>query len=380
MRIIIKPSRVNFFFYCCLFLALLFASSSFAQCNQSAGPNNPATASDQSFTGSNYTFSGTSNIFTSNNIYASASATVFLLAGKTDYLIATNFSETIPAGVIICGIGVSVQKSATGINILSSVTDYKVSLVKNNVVVGNNYASAAIWTGTNTNTTYGGNGDLWGTTWSVSDVTSANFGVAFSAQLSGVLSLFPTANIDNITMTVYYDISPLAIKLNSFNVNQSFNKSAVINWSASATDNNTNFIIQRSANENSWQNIDTIKSIQNMLAQNYYYEDVHPLSGQSYYRLCINAPGAKDYYSEIKTLFINAGTSIQIYPNPAADYIIIKNAGIHPSIKITDVLGRSYSINYNNAYSGEANINIQQMPPGIYFIIINKIAYSFIKK
>lgn len=375
-----KNVFINSFLNFLLFSSFFFVHHSFAQCDQVAGPNNPATAIDQSFAGSSFSFSNPTNVFTSNNSYAIASATLFLLVGKTDYLVATNFNFSIPTGVIICGIGVSVEKSATGINVLSSVSDYKVSLVKNNVIVGNNYASPALWTGSDATTTYGGNGDLWGTTWAVSDITSGNFGVAFSAQLNGVLSLFPSARIDNVTITVYYDISPLAIKLNSFNATPSANKSAIINWSASATDNNSNYIVERSSDGSNWQKIDTIKSSNDGLIENYYYEDVHPITGQSYYRLNITSPGAKDYFSEIKPFYISPYAAIQIYPNPSSDYIIVNNAGNNPSIKITDVLGRSYPLTYNNSYSGEANINIQSLPGGIYFILVNKNAYTFIKK
>jgi Secretion system C-terminal sorting domain len=370
------------------FCSFFFVHFSFGQCDQVAGPNNPATAIDKSFGGSNFSFTNTGNVFVSDNNYASAAAafSIFLLSGKTDYLVATNFSfnlSGIPPTATICGISVAVERNATGINILSSVEDNIVSLVKNNVVVGTNEAATTTgWTTSDVIITYGGSADLWGTTWTVADVISANFGVAISAKMAGIISLVPTANIDNIKITLYYDISSvLPVKINSFTVSESANKSAIINWSVDATDNNTSFIIERSGDGNIWQKLDTVNpGTENIISEAYQYTDAHPLSGQSYYRMDIISPGKQNYFSVVKPFYISPVQLLQIYPNPASDYITVNSTGNNPDIKISDVLGRTYHLTYNNSYPGKTNIDIQSLAAGVYFVSVNNNAYTFLKK
>jgi type IX secretion system substrate protein len=367
------------------FISFFFVQSSFGQCDQTAGPNNPATAADQSFSGSNYSFVNTSNIFTSNNVYATSTAvfTLFVLTGKTDYLAATNFNFSIPIGASVCGISVAIEKSGTSlVNLVSSIVDYKVSLLKNNVVVGSNYANtSAAWTTTNAWYSYGGNGDTWGTTWTVADVNSANFGVVISATMSGILSVVPSARVDNITMTVYYDISALAVKINSFTVEQAANNAALINWSAGSIENNTSFVIERSADGVVWHALDIVKNnAENSISNTYQYTDINPLKGQSYYRMNIVSPGSQNYFSAVEPFYIKPVQSFQIYPNPASDYIIVNNTGINSFIKITDVFGRTCEVSASDFFSGSKKINIQPLKAGIYFLNTNNNTYTFLKK
>jgi hypothetical protein len=176
------------------------------QCTSAS--NSAGTAVSSSFTGSSISFSSPLSILTSDNNRASAAALISLLEGQTEYLKATNFGFSIPASATICGIGVSVEKSATGIgNVLfleSYVTDNSVRLVKNNVVTGNNKATSTHWGTTDVTASYGGNGDSWGVTLLPADINNSNFGVAFSADVHGLVALIPSARVDHINITVYY--------------------------------------------------------------------------------------------------------------------------------------------------------------------------------
>ncbi len=85
-----------------------------------------------------------------------------------------------------------------------NIRDNVVSLVKNNVVVGNNKAATGTdWPTSDATATYGtGTTDLWGTTWTTTDINNANFGVVLS--VTGTTSNDETARVDNITITVTY--------------------------------------------------------------------------------------------------------------------------------------------------------------------------------
>ena len=86
------------------------------------------------------------------------------------------------------------------------VLDNEVKLIKAGVVSGNNNADLATdWSTTDVTAAYGSSSDLWGLAWTDADINAINFGIAVSATSNN-----STAQIDNITITVYYTSVPAA--------------------------------------------------------------------------------------------------------------------------------------------------------------------------
>ena len=84
---------------------------------------------------------------------------------------------------------------------LATVTDHTVQLLKAGVAVGTNNASATAWpVNTDGSITYGGATDLWGTTWTPTDINAATFGAFLQASWSAGQ---PFVNF--MRMTVFYD-------------------------------------------------------------------------------------------------------------------------------------------------------------------------------
>jgi hypothetical protein len=108
-----------------------------------------------------------------------------------------------------------VNRAANRANAISDVT---VQLLKAGVGTGSNKAAAGFWpftTGSNVYTVptsggvrqnYGANNDLWGTTWSVAEVTAANFGVQFVANNASTRTT-TGALVFPITVTVTYTVA-----------------------------------------------------------------------------------------------------------------------------------------------------------------------------
>jgi hypothetical protein len=119
----------------------------------------------------------------------------------TQYLVALTFGITIPAGAVIDGIVVNVERS-TSVGL--ATVDQAVYLVKNTQILsaGDNKAVAGIWPSAETTATYGGASDKWGTTWAASDI-NAGFGVAFAARYSGQTGS-EQARVDAISVTIHY--------------------------------------------------------------------------------------------------------------------------------------------------------------------------------
>jgi len=129
----------------------------------------------------------------------SSDATVINSDSDSNYLKATNFGFSIPATDVIDGIAVTVNRKCTG-----GCSDRSIKLVQGGTIGGTDLSAAAVWTTSYASNTVGGPTELWGRTWTYSDINSSTFGVAFAAVMSDVTE---TASVDYITITVYHHAS-----------------------------------------------------------------------------------------------------------------------------------------------------------------------------
>lgn len=146
-----------------------------------------------------YTTPTTGNWTNPNNIKIQdgAVATTTATTSQSSDLQATNFGLT-PSG-IVTGIQVDIKLSTS-----SGTPTINPSLTKNSVA----YGTRKIATVTNTGLsfiTFGSPTDLWGGTWALSDITSANFGAQFYV-LAATGS--PLVSVDFIRITIYTSVPP----------------------------------------------------------------------------------------------------------------------------------------------------------------------------
>ncbi len=120
------------------------------------------------------------------------------------YLNAQNFGFSIPDGATIDGIFAEIEAAlGTSTQCRGSALDTAVYLLKGGSVVGDNKAtntqpnSAA-----DTYESYGGSSDLWGTTWSASEVNASDFGVVFAYTEQDDDNC--DVEVDHIRITVTY--------------------------------------------------------------------------------------------------------------------------------------------------------------------------------
>ncbi len=170
------------------------------------------TALTDAGTGANVNGPGTGGSWTNtNNITTTGNATVLISTnGTSEYLQGTNygFTNLIPANATILGFQVSINRSSSANTGGNSINDVTLSLIKNGTIVtgtGSNKATATDWPTTLGVANYGTTSDLWGTTWTASDVRNTNFGVTLSVlNQSGVGTR--TASVDYIKVAVTYSI------------------------------------------------------------------------------------------------------------------------------------------------------------------------------
>lgn len=167
----------------------------------SVGPNSPGTLANDSSTGTT-AWSTPSNAGASDDVRA-----ICLLSGAPltgQYLAATNFGFSVPSGATINGIVVEVERRCPGGVTLQS--DNRVRIIKSGTIGATDKATATGWPTTDTIASYGGASDLWGETWSDTDINSSTFGVAISPKRSS-FKVARSMEIDHIRITVHYTVA-----------------------------------------------------------------------------------------------------------------------------------------------------------------------------
>jgi hypothetical protein len=144
------------------------------------------------------TWSNPGNIISNDNTYA----TVAVNGGSiSHYLQATNYGFGIPAGATITGITVTIGRFENSTALGNDVRDYRLQLIKGGVIVGSNLAATGTdWPITEGVASYGGTGNMWGTTWTPADINASNFGVALAVNSTNIR----IASVDYMQISVTY--------------------------------------------------------------------------------------------------------------------------------------------------------------------------------
>ena len=360
---LIRSNTIAIILFC---FALFTTAQMHAQCT-AAGPNNPGAAKDSAYPGSNFAFNSPNNVLVSDGSYATAASIVSLVSGQTDYLKVSNFGFTIPTSATICGIQVDVEKSGANLLGLAYITDNDVQLVKNGTISGNNEADLSThWNGTNTYYPYGSNSDLWGLSWTPTDINASTFGMVFSADIHGLLGVFPIVQIDNIRITVYYSVV-LPIQLTKFDITGNKYSNAVLQWKTGEQTERAKYAVQRSSNGTAWETL--ANNVQSDVSdQSFTYTDIKPLPGESFYRLKMVSTAGVESYSEVKSFLSASDHLIKCYPNPTTSYIQIEGVIPGERVQLTDIYGqRIISVAVN---SNPFKVDVSLLQPGAYFITV----------
>jgi MBG domain (YGX type) len=165
-----------------------------------AGANFPTTGSNDPGTGT-AVWQNPGNITAADENYA----TVTIEKGNhiSNYLRGTGYNFSLPPKVTITGIEVAVRRMASSTT-PPPVNDNAVYLLKDGTRVGIPKTYATSWPDTFQVATYGGPGDLWGTTWNATEV--GTIGVDLSVK-AGNNSDVRLASVDYMTVKVYYSPS-----------------------------------------------------------------------------------------------------------------------------------------------------------------------------
>ena len=292
---------------------LLFCISVFTILNTNAQTKGPKTGggfSNENLPGSNKFWFGVENVDGSDDVYSDFSNLNISSNSFTDYLHVNKFQLGVPAGKIITGIEVTVERSDPDQN----TADYSVRILKYDIVTGDEKSTGAAYTATDNEITYGGPTDLWGEIWTDDMINDNGFGIAIAARRIDGSSGSTTGRIDNITITVYYESpSTLPVSLVSFSAKKN-NKSIDVSWTTDVESYMSHYEIQRSSDGRNFSTIQTLQSRNSVSRAIYTVNDSKPLNGISYYRLRMVETDGSANYSRIASVQFATGNSIAVYP------------------------------------------------------------------
>jgi hypothetical protein len=375
-RPFLRKSQVILF----LFFLFFFNHRSSGQCSVTvSGPGN--SFSNNTGVGS-LSWSSVSNIALSDNVHADNGVLLGVLGNATtNYLVVQNFGFSIPSSASICGIEVTIERKVTGLLVGSSVRDNSIRLLKNNVISGTNLASSSNWPGSDGNAVYGDVNETWGSAWTAADINAANFGVAISARLSaGLASLFLTAEIDQVTIRVFFNIV-LPVRLINFKAIQQEDK-VKLEWATASENNSHHFTVERSIDGVSgWQPINSVAAAGNSSTMHHYQAiDQAPLP-ISFYRLRQTDLNGVHTFSNIVAFLINKEkTALQVYPNPVYDQMTIIFPGKADRILLKNISGSDMTIKNISSIAGGIKVKLPELQKGYYWLIIQTAQQTYTKK
>jgi hypothetical protein len=152
-----------------------------------------ARSGEYTLSASTFKWQNTSNASSQNDVYSSLlftdAANVLgavplsvTPADETNYLVCKNLDSNIPNDATVEGIRIYIDRynSFTEEGGTVIIKDDAIYLTKNGTdTVGSNKSTGATWSSTDTDTyiSFGGVSDLWGTSWTASEINNDNFGV-----------------------------------------------------------------------------------------------------------------------------------------------------------------------------------------------------------
>ncbi len=211
-----------------------------------------------------------------------------------------------------------------------------------------------------------------GAGWFVDDIVLKSEAGVYNAA-----SLFDNTNaIQGVSDTTSMILNVLPVQWASFTAEKK-NKSAILLWSTLTEQNSKRFIVERSADGNSFLPLTTVEASGNSnFLKSYSYTDAAPLNGINYYRIRQEDLDGKTILSEVRSLFFDDRYNVSITPNPASDVINIRIPGNTKIINaiLTNSAGQKVKqVSFNNA---GMQIDISNLARGIYYIQLNGSSFA----
>ncbi len=151
------------------------------------------------------------------------------------------------------------------------------------------------------------------------------------------------------------------------------NETVDLSWETATETNNDFFTIERSAEGQIWEKIKTIRGGGNSsITRGYFYTDVQPKTGISYYRLKQTDFNGNFSYSIIRDVRMENRSGYSIYPNPASNELnIVSDSQDQFSIELLNNQGERMLVNISSE-GNQKRIDTSLLPSGLYYLKIEE--------
>lgn len=144
-------------------------------------------------------------------------------------------------------------------------------------------------------------------------------------------------------------------------------KNAILQWKTDQEINTSHFVIQRSADGRQFADIGTIVAQNSAGTHLYKFTDVDVQQSLNYYRLKMVDINGDYTYSDIKQVKFETDFVMQVYPNPAQEFIRVKGIEANGIIQIINVDGKVMQQVITTA--SNMQIDLSKLTRGIYVIL-----------
>jgi len=313
-------------------------------------------------TNASFTFSNTSSMTTSYNVSLSASkiylydnSSMTTNGGSSTTIDLSNSSQ------IVIGNATTTSKAIFTVSgpTLNLYDNSTVALANQNSVYYNwsnyNYAS----TSTATGKSYASSG------------VAINCGSGYAHSCSNP-SVYGPATLSAAGVVAG---TTLPIVLTGFSAVLNNDHGVTLDWSTQEEVNFSHFMIERSADGETWVEIGTVEAKGNSQVETAYtYVDGQPLSGTNFYRLTEVNLDNSYIYSPVVVVRTTTLAQISLFPNPARDYVNISLGANTPSavtVLLTSAAGQRVAEKQATGGAGTVvTIPVGNLASGLYIITV----------
>jgi hypothetical protein len=199
-------------------------------------------------------------------------------------------------------------------------------------------------------------------------------------SMAGVVtetSSFKMTGFGNLMITADFSLVTLPVKLTTFTGSLENNQS-VLKWTTAQEHNSNYFRVQFSTDQSSWTDIGTVKAAgESNVSKEYRYIHKQPVTGNNYYRLAQVDRDGKEQLSNTVTIKVGTAGAARLYPNPAANELMIELPGNKiASVIIYDAAGRQV---YSDRSAGNNwHISVKALARGTYKAVVEQDGNRFV--
>jgi len=168
----------------------------------------------------------------------------------------------------------------------------------------------------------------------------------------------------------------LPIVLTGFSAVLNSNNTVTLDWNTQDEVNFSHFIIDRSADGETWVEIGTVEAKGNSEVETAYtYVDEQPLSGNNFYRLTeVNLDNSYVYSQVVVVRMTTTLAQISVFPNPATSYVNVSlggNSNSAVTVLLTSAAGQRLAGKQATGGAGTiVTIPVGNLASGLYILTV----------